>query len=144
MTTPEEARTALDLADRQERVVRGGDKVFRAVLLGVAAAYAAVGVLVGLLPPRGSLLAPIGVGLVLVVTLTVVVVGIWRARAFSRRGLRRFLLLLAAWAWWNALIVGLSSGGGWWGPNQPRYHFTLSTVVSALPLLLGAWLLGRR
>ena len=144
MATPEDARAALELASRHELAVRRGDRVFRAVLLALAAAYVAVGLLVGLFPQGGLALAPIGVGLVLLVTPIAAVLWIWRARAFSRVGLRRFLLLVAAFAWWNAAVAGLSSVSGWWGLGQPRYHFTLSALVSSLPLLLGAWLLGRR
>ena len=48
--TKHEAQTALAEVDRAAARIRGADKQFGAILLGIAAAYLAIGVLVGLAP----------------------------------------------------------------------------------------------
>jgi hypothetical protein len=38
----------------------------------------------------------------------------------------------------------VSIASGWWGPPQPGVHFGGSVVVAVIPLLVAAWLIGRR
>jgi hypothetical protein len=102
----------------------------------------AAGVLVGL----GSRAPWTGLA-VLLVLLAVLVGGIgrmWRMRAFSRTGPRNFALAAAAFTWWNAAVVGVSVASGWWAPRQLSFHFTVSAAVAAIPLLVAAFLIGRR
>jgi hypothetical protein len=45
---------------------------------------------------------------------------------------------------WNLAVIWASIASGWWGPHQPGLHFGASAVVAVIPLLAGAWRLGRR
>jgi hypothetical protein len=141
--TPEEARAALADADTQATGLRRTDKQFRAILLWIGAMYLAIAVLVGLFP-RG------GVPLVGAAVLTIFVGGVggtflllWRIRAYSRRGIQWFTWSAFGFTLWNAAIAGASTATGWWGRNQPGFHFSISAAVAVLPLLIAAWLVGR-
>jgi hypothetical protein len=142
--TPQQARAALAEAARQATRVRSADAQYRPILLGLAATYLAAGVLVGMFPRGGSIVAGVGLLLILVAGLIGGVGLLWRIRIYSRWGPVRFAWSCAAFTIWNAAVVGVSSATGWWGPHQPGVHFTVSAAVAALPLLLAAWLVGRR
>lgn len=45
---------------------------------------------------------------------------------------------------WNASVTGVSIGTRWWASTQPSYHFGVSEMVGVIPLLVAAWLIGRR
>jgi len=138
--TREEARAALAEASAQTSRVRRTDNQFRLILAGLALAYMAEGVLVGLVRGRW-------IGLAVLLVLVAVLVGsialMWRMLAFSRSGPRNFALAAVAFTWWNAAVVGVSMASGWWAPHQLSFHFTISAVVAAIPLLVAALLIGR-
>ena len=142
--TPRTAQAALAEAARQATRVRSADAQYRPILLGLAAACLALGVLVGLFPRGGAPFAGIVVIAILVGGLAGVLVLLWRMRIYSRWGPVRFAWSCAAFTMWNAVVTGASVASGWWGPHQPGFHFTISAVVVATPLLLAAWLLGKR
>jgi hypothetical protein len=142
--TPQEARAALAEANSQSARVRRADHQFRWILLLLVAIYlvaAAIvsatsrpgpsfGWLVGLLLVGGGL---VGIGLL-----------VWWIRAYSKAGIRWFTGAAAAFTWWNAIVCGVSILTGWWGPHQPNYHFGVSALVAVIPLIVAAWLVGRR
>lgn len=143
-TTPAQRHALAALAEAASAAarMRRTDRQFAAILLAIAAAYLAIGVLVGLAPadPRIGLVAilvillgALGGGLIL----------LWRIRAYSRTGVRRFTVSCAAFTFWNAIVAGGSSASHWWGPDQPASHFTVSAVVAAIPLVVAAWLVAR-
>ena len=136
----EEARAALAEATAHQSRVRQTDKQFRLILVGLAVTYLVFGLLVGFVRGRPSAIA----GILILLAISVGAIGMMlRMRAYSRAGPRNFALAAAAFTWWNAAVVGVSSASGWWGPLQPRTHFTVSAAVAALPLLVAAWLIGR-
>lgn len=67
-----------------------------------------------------------------------------RMRAYSRAGLLSFLVAVAVFWLWDSIVNGVSLIGGWWSPLEPSYHIVLSETVGVIPLLVGAWLMGRR
>ena len=129
-------------ADRATARIRRTDKQFGAILLGIAAAYLAIGVLVGLAPAvRGF--ASVAIPVILVGALGGGVILLLRIRAYSRTGILQFSLSCAAFSFWNATVAGVSSATRWWAPNQPPSHFTVSAFVAAMPLVAAAWLVSR-
>lgn len=140
--TQQEARAALTEADRAAGRIRRTDKQFGLILLGIAAAYVAIGILVGLAPAvRGFAL--IAILVILVGALGGAVIQLLRIRAYSRTGILQFSASCAAFSFWNASVVGVSSATRWWAPNQPTSHFTVSAVVAAIPLVVAALLVSR-
>jgi hypothetical protein len=144
--TPQEALDALAEASSQAALVRRAGRQFGYVLLGIAAIYLSAGALISTLPdPRRA--GPF-VGLALLVLLTGGLIGaIWilyRIRAYSRTSLAWYFAGIAAFNLWNGLVVGVSIGTRWWAATQPAYHFGLSAIVAVIPLLVAAWLIGRR
>jgi hypothetical protein len=144
-TTPtrQQALEALTEAENAAARIRGADRQFGAILLAIAAAYLAIGVLVGLAPA-----AP-GVGLVAILLILLGALGgglilLWRIRAYSRTGVLRFTVSCAAFTFWNAIVAGVSSASHWWAPHQPPSHFTVSAMVAAIPLVVAAWLVSRK
>ena len=136
----DEARAALAKATVHESRVRQTDNRFRLILVGLAVTYLIIGLLVGFV--RGG---PSGIAVILILLAMLVgAIGMMlRMLAYSRTGPRNFALAAAAFTWWNAAVVGVSSASGWWGPLQPSTHFTVSATVAALPFLVGAGLIGR-
>ena len=141
--TPQQARTALTEAATAAARIRRTDTQFGTILLGIAAAYVAIGALVGLAPAeaRFALFAilvilpgALGGGLILLL----------RIRAYSRTGILRFSLACAAFTLWNAIVAGVSSASHWWALHQPASHFTVSALVAASPLVVAAWLVSRK
>lgn len=141
--TPQEAGAALAETGRQAARATSADAGYRPILLGLAAVYLTVAVLVGLFPRGGSIFAGVGLILVLVAGLVGSLGIIWRIRIYSRWGPARFAWSCAAFTIWNAAVVGVSRAFGWWEPHQPGVHFTVSAAVAATPLLLAAWLVGK-
>jgi hypothetical protein len=140
--TQQEAQAALTEADRAAARIRRTDKQFSAILLGQAAAYVAIGVLVGLAPAVPGF-ALVAILVILVGALGGGVILLLRIRAYSRTGILQFTASCAAFSFWNAMVVGVSSATRWWAPNQPTSHFTVSAVVAAIPLVVAAWLVSR-
>jgi hypothetical protein len=143
--TQGEAQAALAEADTQAALVRREDHEFRWLLLVVAAIYLLGAGVVSLSPTRRG--GPIA-GLALVIIVAAGIAGlIWvgiRIRAYSRRGVLWFALAIAAFIVWNSMVTGVSVVTGWWAPNQPSYHFGVSELVGVIPLVVAAWLIGRR
>jgi hypothetical protein len=141
--TRREAEVALAEARNQARRVRGTDQQFRPVLIIVAAAYLAAGVVLGLSPRGGLPYQGTALLVILLGGLAVGLVLLWRIRAYSRWGLARFSLSIAACSIWNAAVIGVSTISGWESADQPGFHVTVSFAVAALPLVVAAWLIGR-
>ena len=142
--TPGQARAALaEVKSRSAEVDRSGSQ-YRFILLALAAANVGLGVVVGFYPRGGSVLVPIAFltlfGSALFVTVAVFV----RVRAYSKASRIKFAVSATAFTFWNAAVAGVSSSSGWWGPQQPGTHFTVSAAVASIPLLVAAFLLGRR
>lgn len=142
--TADDARAKLQEAGLRAAVIRRSDKQFRRILLAIAAIYLMAAAAVALFPSGGS---PLGL-----VAFIVIVFGglagslllLWRIRAYSRTGVWKFTVSAAAFTWWNAAVAGVSIATGWWAPHQPATHFSVSAVVAVIPLLVAAWLIGRR
>jgi hypothetical protein len=144
-TTPTQpqAETTLAEASKQASWASRADRQFRPILLGIAALYLAVGVLVGLRPGGGPI-----AGIALIVVMAGGLAGslalLWRIRAYTRWGSARFGLSALAFIIWNGVVMVVSGASGWWGKDQPAIHFTISAVIAALPLVVAAGLIGRR
>lgn len=140
--TPHEARAALAEAAGQAARIRRTDRQFAIILLALAAAYVALGVVVGLSPVHGG--APFAL-VAFVVFLLCAPAGLlalfWRIRAYSRTGIQWFTVSCAAFTFWNALVAGVSAATHWWASDQPAGHFSVSAAVAAAPLVVAAWLL---
>lgn len=140
----EEAQAALALANSQAARVRRSDRQFRWILLGIAAMYLAVGAVMSLSWHRGPNPAGPVIVLVVAVVLVAITVVALRIRAYSRAGVLWFSLTASVFTVWNATVASVSLLTGFWAAQQPGYHFGLSVLVGAIPLLVGAWLIGRR
>jgi len=141
--TPQEARAALGDAKERAAQVRQTDTQFRVILLVLAGVDLTAALLIGLFPEGRSPLVGITLLVVFVGGLTVGVIVLLRARAYSRRGLVFFTWTCAGFTWWNAAVIGVSVTTGWWGPHQSATHFSASAIIAAIPLLVAAWLVGR-
>lgn len=143
--TPQEARVALAAAAGQAAAIRRTDRQLGTILLGLAAAYVALGIVVGLSPAEGGSAFTLVAFLVFTLCAGVGFVALfWRIRAYSRTGIRWFTVACAAFTFWNALVAGVSSATHWWVADQPAGHFTVSAMVAAIPLVVAAWLLTRK
>jgi hypothetical protein len=141
--TPEQARSALAEADSRALGVRRSDSQFRFILLALAATYLAIGVVVGRFPHGGPLAGPTVLAIFAGgVALTVVL--FWRVKAYSKPGVLRFSLYCSGFTIWNSAVIGVSFASGWFGPQQPGWHFTLSAAAASIPLVVAAWLLAPR
>jgi hypothetical protein len=143
--SPQEARDALAEASSQATRVRESDHQFRWILVGIATAYLLVGAVVSASPShRGGNFAALAFLAIMLGGLVGGIVLISRIRAYSRVGVLWFAGACAAFNIWNAIVCGGSILTGWWGPNQPSYHFGVSAAVCVIPLFVAAWLIGRR
>ncbi|MEO9048487.1 MAG: hypothetical protein ABI334_02610 [Candidatus Dormiibacterota bacterium] len=142
--TPIEARAALAEAGSHAAAMRRTDGQLVRILLALASTYLLVAVVMGLFPHGGSVFAGLALAVIVVGGLTAMLVMFWRIRAYSRNGILRFSLAAAAFTWWNAVVVGVSSWSGWWSQHQPATHFSVSALVAVVPLIVAAWLIGRR
>ena len=142
--TPQEARAALAEAGSQAARVRRADHRIRWILLFIVAVYLVAAAIISATSRPG----PSYGWLVALVLIVGGLVGtgllIWWIRVYSRAGILWFVGAAAAFTWWNAIVGGVSMATGWWGPHQPTYHFGVSAVAAVIPLVVAAWLVGRR
>ncbi len=142
--TPNEAKAALAEAGTKAGQVRRADRQFRWILLLLVAIYlVSAGIVSATSRPGPSfgwlvVLVLLGGGLVGIGLL------VWWIRVYSRAGILWFTGGAAAFTWWNAIVCGMSILTGWWGPHQPNFHFGVSALVGVIPLVVAAWLVGRR
>jgi hypothetical protein len=106
--------------------------------------YAVAGFLLSFNPRQGNQL----IGTALLVTFLLALAGGiylgWRVKAWSRSAVLWFVGSLAAFLVWNGVVIWVSLVTGWWRPGSAGIHFGISSAVALIPLLLGAWLFGRR
>jgi hypothetical protein len=141
--TPPEALDALSEVRERARAVRWADRRFRPILLVLAAFDLAVGVLLGLYPRGGWRYEGVVLLVIYVVAIVATAVLLRAGRVRSRAATTRFTLAIAAFSLWNGAVVAVSAASGWWAAGQP-FHATVSFAVSALPLVVAAWLVGPR
>lgn len=143
--TPQEARAALAVANGQAARVRQADHQLKWILLGLGGAYLLVGGVVSASPPNGgATFAPLAFLVIMSGGLIGTALVIWRIRAYSPAGMRWLSVGASAFTFWNAIVAGVSVLSGWWAPHQPSYHFGVSAAVGVIPLMVAAWLIGRR
>ena len=142
--TPQDARASLDEAAKQAAGLRRADSAFRPILLALAATYLGVAVLLSINPRGGNVLIGDGVLITYVVGVAITFYLAWRIRAWSRVGTVWLVVSTLGFMLWNLAVIWASIASGWWGPHQPGLHFGTSVVVAVIPLLAGAWRLGRR
>jgi hypothetical protein len=142
--TREGAAAAVAEAGHRTGQVRHADLQLRWMLLAVLGADAVVAVLMSVSLERGSRLAPLGiVGALVAAIVFGLIVGL-RIRAYSRAGIRIYFAAIIAFNLWNAIVISTSIVAGFWRSGQPAYHFGISEAIAALPLVIGAGLVGRR
>ena len=142
--TRQDAAAALAEVGIRAQQVRQADSHLRWMLLALLAAYLVVAVLMSLSPHHGSTFVAVGIMATLVAAVAfAVVVGV-RIRAYSRDGIRLYFGTIIAFNLWNAIVTSASIATRFWGTDQPSYHFGISEAVGVVPLVIGAWLLGRR
>jgi hypothetical protein len=143
--TAREARTALAVASGHAARLRQADHHFKWILLGLAGAYLLLGGVVSASPPQaGATFAALAFLVIMGGAVLGTAFVIWRIRAYSSAGMRWFSISCSAFTFWNAIVCGVSSFSGWWGPRQPSHHFGISAAVGVIPLAVAAWLIGRR
>jgi len=142
--TPQDARASLDEAAKQAAGLRRADSAFRPILLALAATYLGVAVLLSINPRGGNVLIGDGVLITYVGGVAITFYLAWRIRAWSRVGTVWLVVSTLGFMLWNLAVIWASIASGWWGPHQPGLHFGVSVVVAVIPLLAGAWRLGRR
>jgi hypothetical protein len=142
--SPDDARASLREADSRAATVRRADSQFRSILLLITAMYLVIAALLSANPRGGNVLLGDGV----IATFVVGTIGglylIWRMRAWSRTGIGWFVGSVAAFLVWNGGVIWVSVATGWWGVHSPGVHFGGSAMVAVVPLIIAAWLLGRR
>lgn len=116
------------------------------MLLGIAAVYLAAGGVISTLPSlhRGGPVAGLAILAIVVVGVIGLVFVALRIRAYSRTAVLLYFGGVAVFNIWNALVTSISIFTGWWALTQPSYHFGISELVGAVPLLIAAWQIGRR
>lgn len=146
LPTRQDARHALDLAGRQAATIRRSDGRIGAILLLLAGIYLGCGALLSANPRAGN--AAIGAAL-LVLFLAGLACAVYLGmtiRAWSRTAVFWFLGAVAGFLLWNVVVIWVSLSIGWWAaetPDAPGIRFFGTVVVGVVPLLGGAWLLGR-
>ena len=144
--TAREAQAALVEASTQAARVRRADHQLAWMLLGIAAVYLAAAGVISTLPDprRGGPVAGLAILAILICGLVgIIFVGV-RIRAYSRTGILLYFGGVAAFNIWNAIVTGTSILTRWWALGQPSYHFGISALAGVIPLLVAAWLIGRR
>lgn len=124
--------------------MRRADNQFRPILLVVAAMYLATGILLSANPRGGNVLISGALVAVFFGGLATALYMTLRIRAWSRTGVFWLVASVAVFLLWNGAVIWASIVTGWWGPHQPGIHFGGSVVVAVIPLLVAAWLIGRR
>jgi hypothetical protein len=142
--SPDAAKVLLDEAGAHAATVRRADAQFRPILLIITGMYLVIAALLSANPRGGNVLIGDGV----IATFLLGTVGglylCWRIRAWSRAGIGWFVGSVAAFVLWNGAVIWLSVATGWWGKSAPGVHFGASAVVAIIPLVVAAWLIGRR
>ena len=137
----DEARAALAKLNDQRSAVRAADLDRRGLLL-LAAVNIAYGALLGGLAGTVSHI-PL---LIVLPMIPMAAFAFWRERnerVFSRRGRPILWASMAVYfIWFTALFFWISPQIGW-HPSTPDWHFAVVSAVGSIPLLVGAWLIGR-
>lgn len=142
--TPQDARASLDEANRRAATIRRADSQLRLILWIVAALFLAAGALLSANPRQGNVWISDALIVIFLGGLAGTIYVSWRIRAWSRTGTAWLLGSVAVFLLWNGAVIWASIATGWWGPHQPGIHFGGSAVVAVIPLLVAAWLVGRR
>ena len=140
----EEARAALAEAKRRASQVHRSDLQLCWMLLAIWMALAAVSAVMSFAPHRGTAWAPPAIGVMLIGFLAAAVVIALRMRAYSRGAIGLYFASVIAFNLWNAVVVSTSIATQYWASGRPTSHFGVSGMVGSIPLLVGAWLIGRR
>jgi hypothetical protein len=142
--SPEDARASLQEAGSRAATIRRTDSRFKPILLLITAAYLVIGALVSASPRGGNAF----VGVAVIVTFLAGFGGalylMLRMKAWSRTGILWFVWSVALFVLWNSAVIWVSFVTGWWARNSPGIHFGGSVLVAVIPLIVAAWLLGRR
>ena len=137
----DEARAALAKVSDQRAAVRGAD-LDRVGLLVAAVWTTVYGVLVAAVAGRIAF-TPLFIFLPVIPMLAF---SVWRERnerVFSRRGKPILWASVAvSLIWFTVFIFWISPKIGW-HPSTPDWHFAVVCAVASIPLLAGAWLIGR-
>jgi hypothetical protein len=137
----DEARAALSKVRDQRAAVRGAD-LDRLGLLVLAAVTISYGTLLATLAGRIDF-APV---LPLLPMIPMIVFSFWRERnerVFSRLGRPIYWASLAvSFILFTALAFWIAPKMGWHG-SPHDWHIALISLIAAIPLLIGAWLIGR-
>lgn len=145
--TPQEARAAVAEIGQLKATVQNADRLFRPTLLAFAAASVGLRVAMVVLPAVAGVAGSIAVNLVLIAAVALVVLTQRRQRAYSRRGNLVFRASLLSWVVWTALVTSWTYNIVWSVPLdqlQRDLYWVASALVSIVPLILGAIVVGRR
>ena len=137
----DEARAALAKVRDQRAAVRGAD-LDRLGLLLLAAVNVGSGALVGVVAGRFAIASLV----LFIPMIPMAVFSLWRERnerVFSRRGRPIWWASLAVYVtWFTALVFWITPRIGW-HPSTPDWRMGVISAVASIPLLIGAWLIGR-
>lgn len=142
--TAQEARAALGVASSQAALVRQADREFRWILLVLAVFYLAAAGVVSVAGRRGGPFAAFALLFIVVASLGAIIWLGLRLRAYSTAGVLWYVWAIAAFSIWNGLVVGWSIASGFWSTTQPTYHLGISVTICVIPLIVAAYLIGRR
>jgi hypothetical protein len=142
--TPEDARASLQEAGSRAATMRRADSQFRPILFVITAMYLVIAALVSANPRGGNALVGVALIFTFLTGFVAAVYLIQRMRAWSRAGILWFVGSVAAFVLWNTGVIWVSFATGWWARNSPGIHFGGSVLVAVIPLVVAAWLLGRR
>jgi hypothetical protein len=142
--TPEQARAAIQEVGTRAAEVRRSDLQLSWILQALAGAYLGIAAVGSAAPDRrGGFLAVMFVIILASVAAVVVLIGL-RIRAYTRIGLRIFVITAVIFNVWNAATAAVSIGTRFWATSQPSYHFAISALIATIPLLVGAAIIWRR
>jgi hypothetical protein len=138
--TPQEAQAGLAEASNQTARVRRADHQLRWVVIAFAAAYLAQESTFNWWRSNTGLLGLVvvgGSGCVVLIWLAL------RIRAYSRFAIGVASTTLVVFFVWNLAVRGVAFATGLAGPQQP-VQATVTDAIGVIPLIVGAWLIGRR
>jgi hypothetical protein len=139
-----EAQAALAEAASRATSVRRADRHLQWVTLCIAGCWLVTGAIASLSPDRNSPAVWVPVLVTVIGALSGVVYFALKIRVVGRA---RFLLFIGGFVVfqvWMGFVAGMSMKTLWWAGGQPSYHFGVTIAVGVIPLLILAWLLGRR